>query len=89
MENNLVEVFLTFDPMIANLVKAKLTDENIEFNVTGDFNIAISMETFNTPLGRIALKRPIKFFVKECDVELAKVAINTDNSFLLDDDLDY
>ncbi len=89
MENKLVEVYETYDPMEASLVRAKLTDEEIFFNVTGDYNISVSMETFNTQLGRIALKRPIKFFVKEGDAELAKVAINTDKSSLLDEDLEY
>lgn len=85
----MVEVFVTYDPMEANLVKAKLDDEEIPYRVTGDFNVAISMETFNTKLGRIALKRPIKFFVPESHIELAKIAINTDNSSMLDDDLEY
>ena len=89
MENKLVEVYVTYDPMEASLVRAKLTDEEIFFNVTGDYNISVSMETFNTQLGRIALKRPIKFFVKESDEEIAKVAINTDKSSLLDEDLEY
>lgn len=85
----MIEVFVTYDPMEASLIKAKLTDEDIPFTVTGDYNIAMSMETFNTKLGRIALKRPIKFFVNEDNFELAKVAINTDRSSLMDDDLEY
>lgn len=85
----MIEVYSTYDPMEANLIKAKLADEEIEFSVMGDFDIAMSMETFNTPIGRIALKRPIKFFVLEKDVELAKIAINTDNSSFLEDDLEY
>lgn len=89
MENKLIEVFVTYDPMEASLVRAKLTDEEIFFDVTGDYNISVSMETFNTQLGRIALKRPIKFFVMESDAELAKVAINTDKSSLMEDDLEY
>jgi hypothetical protein len=89
MENKLVEVFITYDPMEANLVRAKLNDEEIPFTVTGDYNISISMEMFNTELGRIASKRPIKFFVAEGDYEFAKVAINTDKSSFLEDDLEY
>jgi hypothetical protein len=85
----MVEVYTTYDPMEANLIKAKLTDEEIIFNVTGDFDIALSMETFNTQMGRIALKRPIKFFVAEKDVEFARIAINTDKSSFLEDDLEY
>lgn len=86
---DLVEVHVTYDPMEANLIKAKLTDEEILFKITGDFNIAISMETFNTELSRMALKRPIKFFVHERDFEMAKIAINTDKSSFFDDDLEY
>ena len=85
----MIEVYSTYDPMEANLIKAKLADEEIEFSVMGDFDIAMSMETFNTPIGRIALKRPIKFFVQEKDIELAKIAINTDNSSFLEDDFEY
>lgn len=85
----MVEVFVTYDPMEANLVRAKLTDEEIPFKVTGDYNIAITMETFNTPMGRIALKSPIKFFVPQSHFELAKVAIFTDMSSFLRDDLEY
>lgn len=85
----MVEVFVTYDPMEANLVKAKLNDEEIPFRVTGDYNIAMSMESFNTEIGRIALKRPIQFFVPESLAEIAKVAINTDRSSFLEDDLEY
>ncbi|HAY35020.1 MAG TPA: DUF2007 domain-containing protein [Ignavibacteria bacterium] len=83
------EVYTTYDPMEASLIKAKLSDEEIQFEVTGDFNIAMSMETFNTELGRMALKRPIKFFVHEKDIEIAKVAINTDKSSFFEDDMEY
>lgn len=87
--DDLLEVYVTYDPMEANLVKAKLNDEEIFFKITGDFNIAISMETFNTELSRMALKRPIKFFVMEKDFEIAKVAINTDKSSFFEDDMEY
>ena len=83
------EVYTTYDPMEVSLIKAKLSDEEIPFEVTGDFNIAISMETFNTELGRMALKRPIKFYVQEKDIEIAKVAINTDKSSFFEDDMEY
>ena len=85
----MIDGFVTYDPMETSLVKAKLTDEEIPFRVTGDYNIAISMETFNTAMGRIALKRPIKFYVPESLSEIAKVAINTDKSSFLEDDLEY
>ena len=55
MENKMTEVFVTYDPMEVKSLKSKATDE-IPFNVTGDFNISISMDTFNTQLGRIALR---------------------------------
>jgi len=35
------------------------------------------------------MKQPIKFYVAEKDVEFAKIAINTDKSDLLKDDLEY
>lgn len=85
----MIEVFVTYDSMEANLVKAKLRDEEIEFAVKGDSDIAITMETFNSQLSRMAMKQPIKFYVAEKDVEFAKIAINTDNSDLLKDDLEY
>jgi hypothetical protein len=37
----------------------------------------------------MALKQPIKFFVKEEDYERAKTIIDKDNSDLLQDDLEY
>ena len=58
----MIEVFVTYDPMEANLVKAKLTDEEIPFRVTGDYNIAISMESFNTVMGRIASEKSDQIF---------------------------
>ncbi len=85
----MVEVYITYDPMEASLIKAKLTDEEIPFKVTGDYNIATTMESFNNELGRMAMKRPIKFFVPESFIELAKTAICTDNSAFLEDDLEY
>lgn len=89
MGDNLTEVYLTYDPMEASLIKAKLTDEDIPFRVTGDTNVTITLETFNSPLSRMALKQPIKFFVPESYYEIALVAINTDNSSMLGDDLEY
>ncbi len=85
----MVEVFTTYDSMEANLIKAKLRDEEIEFAVKGDSNLAMTMEVFNSELSRMATKQPIKFFVAEKDIELAKIAINTDKSDLLQDDLEY
>ena len=89
MNENLKEVYVTYDPMEASLVKAKLTDEEIPFRVTGDANVTITLEIFNSPLSRMALKQPIKFFVQDSFYEIALVAINTDNSSMLGDDLEY
>ncbi len=86
---NLVEVFKTYDPMEASLAKAKLTDEEIWFEITGDSQLSITMETFNTPLTRMALKQPIKIFVRPEDEEKAKSALFTDRSNLLNDDYEY
>jgi hypothetical protein len=85
----MVEVYTTYDSMEANLIKAKLRDEEIEFTVQGDSDLSVTMETFNSQLSRMALKQPIKFFVTEKDVEFAKIAINTDRSNLLQDDFEY
>jgi len=85
----MIEVYVTYDALEASLVKAKLADEEIEFTVQGDSDLSMIMETFNTELSRMALKQPIKFFVAEKDFEFAKIAINTDRSNLLQDDLDY
>jgi hypothetical protein len=87
--DNPVEVHVTYDPMEANLIKAKLTDEDIPFNVTGDSNVTMTMETFNSSLSRMALKQPIKFFVEQMNYENALAAINTDRSSMLGDDLEY
>lgn len=86
---NLVEVFKTYDPMEANLAKAKLMDEEIWFEITGDSQLTVTMEAFNTPLTRMALKQPIKIFVKTEDVERAKSALYTDRSNLLNEDYEY
>ncbi|KAA0210157.1 MAG: hypothetical protein OZ913_07480 [Ignavibacteriaceae bacterium] len=84
-----LEVHETYNPIEASLVKAKLNDDNIPFTVSGDFDISYSMEAFNTTLSRMALKRPIKFFVPEQYFEIAKVSINTDNSSMLNDEFEY
>ncbi|MBS1513449.1 MAG: DUF2007 domain-containing protein [Bacteroidetes bacterium] len=85
----MVEIYTTYDPMEANLIKAKLRDEEIEFAVKGDSDIAVTMEAFNAELTRMAMRNPIKFYVAEKDEEFAKIAINTDKSDLLKDDLEY
>lgn len=87
--DNLMEVYVTYDPMEAQLIKAKLTDEDIPFKVTGDSNVTMTLEIFNSPLSRMALKQPIKFFVQPLYYENALTAINTDRSSMLGDDLEY
>lgn len=86
---DLIEVFRTYDPMEANLAKAKLMDEEIWFEIKGDSQLTITMETFNTPLTRMALKQPIIIYVIPEDVEKAKKALFTDRSNLLNDDYEY
>lgn len=89
MEEEFVEIFTTYDPVEAEIVITKLKDEEIEFTVTGNAQLSVTMETFNTSLSRMALKQPIKIFVKENEAEKAKKAVTTDQSDLLRDDLEY
>ncbi len=89
MEEEFVEIFTTYDPVEAEIVITKLKDEEIEYTITGNAQLSVTMETFNTPLSRMALKQPIKIFVKEKDAEHAKKSITTDQSDLLQDDLEY
>jgi|WetSurMetagenome_2_1015567.scaffolds.fasta_scaffold1560946_1 hypothetical protein len=89
MEENLKEVYVTYDPMEASLIQAKLDDEEIEYNVKGNSNLTMTMDTFNAQISRMALKQPIKFFVKEEDYDKAKAVIEKDNSDMLQDDLEY
>ena len=89
MNENLKELKITYDPMEASLIQAKLDDEEIEYKVTGNSNLTMTMDTFNSGISRMALKQPIKFFVKEEDYERAKTIIDKDNSDLLQDDLEY
>lgn len=84
-----MEVYVTYDPMEAHLIKAKLTDEDIPFKITGDSNATMTLEIFNSPLSRMALKQPIKFFVQPMYFENALTAINTDRSSMMGDDLEY
>ena len=87
--NDLVELYVTYDPMEAQLIKAKLNDEDIPFKVTGDSNATMTLEIFNSPLSRMAMKQPIKFFVFPAHYEFALTAINTDRSSMMGDDLEY
>jgi hypothetical protein len=89
MEEKLKELVVTYDPMEASLIQAKLDDEEIEYRVRGTGNLSMTMDTFNAEITRMALKQPIKFFVLEEDYERAKAIIDKDNSDLLQDDLEY
>lgn len=89
MEEKYVELVVTYDPMEASLIQAKLDDEEIVYSVKGSGNLAMTMDTFNAEITRMALKQPIKFFVKEEDYDRAKSIIEKDNSDLLQDDLEY
>jgi len=89
MEENFKELVVTYDPMEASLIQAKLADEEIEYSVKGNSNLSMTMDTFNAEITRMALKQPIKFYVKEEDYDKAKKIIDTDNSDMLKDDLEY
>lgn len=89
MQSGFTEVYETYNPILASLIKAKLTDEDIPFVVSGDTSLADTIRTFDSKLTRIALKLPIKFFVPEAFTEAAKTAINTDRSGMISDDLEY
>jgi len=83
------ELFVTYNPIEASIIRAKLDDGAIDYFVSGDSNIAMTMETFNSELSRMALKQPIKFFVDENNFENAKAILERDNSDLLQDDYNY
>ena len=89
MEENFKELVVTYDPMEASLIQAKLDDEEIEYSVKGNSNLSMTMDTFNAEITRMALKQPIKFYVKEEDYDKAKKIIDTDNSDMLKDELEY
>ncbi len=78
--NGFILVFETYDPIIAGLLKAKLSDEDIPFTLAGEMEIGYP---------RFALRHPIRFYVYEEYYELALAAINTDRSSLLNENLEY
>lgn len=79
MFDELKLVYTTTDDFQAGIIKAKLDDENIPYSFEGG-----SLRPYKT-----ALQIPIKIYVSEKDYELALTAINTDNSGMMKDDLDY
>ncbi|CAN5551967.1 hypothetical protein BH10BAC5_BH10BAC5_09570 [soil metagenome] len=79
MFDHLKLVYTTLDDFQAGIIKAKLEDENIEFSTEGG-----SSRPY-----KASLQIPIKIYVAEKDYELALTAINTDNSAMMKDELDY
>jgi hypothetical protein len=47
-EKDFIEVFLTYDPMEAKLVQARLSDAEIPFSTLGDTELTLTLETFNS-----------------------------------------
>jgi len=88
-ENDYIEIFCTYDPMEAKLVQAKLSDEQIPFTTLGDTELTITMDTFNSPISRMALKQPIKIFVSTENADRSKEILSRDNSALLSDDAEF
>jgi hypothetical protein len=80
VNNGFILVYETYDSISAGLLKAKLTDEDIPFTLTGENEIGFP---------RLALKHLIKFYVYEDYYELALTVINTDRSSFLNDNLEY
>ena len=89
MKENFIEVYKTYDPIEAKLISAKLQDREIEFDTIGDFDLTLTMDTFNTPISRMALEQPIIFYVHEDDKDRVIKLISEDNSGMLKEDLDY
>lgn len=85
-----VKVYEVFDFMLSELIKARLNDSNIDYQIINRGDIGYTMEMFNTDMGRASVNRPYKFFVKPEDKENALNVINEDRSKLLDNpDLDF
>ncbi|HPS64003.1 MAG TPA: hypothetical protein PK447_00355 [Ignavibacteria bacterium] len=89
MIEGFIEVYKTYDPIEAKLIAAKLQDREIEFDTFGDFDLTLTMDTFNTPISRMALEQPIIFCVKEEDKENVLKIIREDKSEMMKDDLEY
>ena len=89
MIEGFIEVYKTYDPIEAKLIAAKLQDKEIEFDTFGDFDLTLTMDTFNTQISRMALEQPIIFYVKEEDKDNVLQIIREDNSDMMKDDLEY
>jgi hypothetical protein len=84
------KVFETYDYMLSELSEAKLTDENIEYQIMNKADIGYTMDVGNSALGREAVGLPFKFFVKPENADKARELLNADNSKMLDDpNLDF
>jgi hypothetical protein len=85
-----IKIYETYDYMLAELIEAKLHDNNIEYQVMNKSDIGYTMEVGNNIMGREATGRPFKFFVKPADIENATKLINEDKSSMMDDpNLDF
>lgn len=85
-----VKIYETYDYMLAELIEAKLSDANIEYQVMNKGDIGYTMEVGNAPLGREATGMPFKFFVMPENIETATQLINEDKSTMMDDpNLDF
>lgn len=85
-----VKIYEVYDFMLSELIKTKLSDSNIEYQIMNKADLGYTMELFNTQMGRASVNRPYKFFVKPGDKEKALEIINEDRSTLLDNpDLDF
>jgi hypothetical protein len=84
------KVHETFDFMDAELIEARLKDEDIEYQLMNKADIGYTMDVGNNKMGRQALGIPMKFFVKPEDKEKAQEIISEDRSALLEDpNLDF
>ncbi len=84
------KVHETFDFMDAELIEARLKDEDIEYQVMNKADIGYTLDVGNNKMGRQALGLPMKFFVRPEDKDKAIEIINEDRSALLEDpNLDF
>ena len=85
-----IKVHETYDFMDAELIEARFTDEDMEFQVLNKADIGYTMDVGNNEMGRQALGLPMKFFVKPEDKDKALEIISEDRSSLLEDpNLDF
>jgi hypothetical protein len=73
-----VRIYETDEKPLADLLEARLSDENIEYQVRN--NSDVEQTVF---VGNIGLGLPIQLYVKENDVERVLVLMNEDRSDML------